>query len=343
MHPQQWSDDIDYAGKRVVVIGSGATAVTLVPAMAERAKHVTMLQRSPSYVVSLPGEDPLARLLGRVLPARLTYSIVRWKNVLLTMLSFELSRRRPRIMKALIRKGLERKLPPGYDIDTHFTPRYNPWDQRLCLVPDGDLFEALRRAAPRWSPTGSRPSPRRACGWSRARELEADLIVTATGLNLLPLGGMEIGVDGREVELPETMGYKGMMLSEVPNLAVAIGYTNASWTLKCDLTCEYVCRLLNHMDEHGYRQCTPRQRDPSVKSGAVHRLQLRLRGARHRPVPAAGVQVALAPVPELPARHPGPAPRRDRGRGAGVLARRGHGRGGRAGRGLSTSSSSHRS
>jgi monooxygenase len=264
VHPQRWTEDIDYAGKRVVVIGSGATAVTLVPAMAETAAHVTMLQRSPSYVVSLPAEDPLAAVARRVLPARAAYSVVRWKNVLLTMLVFQLSRRRPRAMKRLIRKGLERRLPPGYDIDTHFKPSYNPWDQRLCLVPDGDLFEAIGdgRASivtdriETFTETGLR--------LESGAELEADLIVTATGLNLLPLGGMQLNVDGEDVELPKTMGYKGMMLSGVPNLAVAFGYTNASWTLKCDLTCQYVCRLLKHMDARGHRQCTPLSRDPAV-------------------------------------------------------------------------------
>jgi monooxygenase len=265
VHPQFWTDDVDHAGKRVVVIGSGATAVTLVPAMAETAKHVTMLQRSPSYVLSLPAEDPIANVARRFLPPKLAYSIVRWKNVLLTMLVFQLSRRRPRVMKALIRKGLENRLPPGYDIDTHFKPRYNPWDQRMCLVPDGDLFEAIcdGRASvvtdtiETFTETGLR--------LESGADLEADLVVTATGLDLLPLGGMEMSVDGREVELPETMGYKGMMLSGVPNMAASIGYTNASWTLKCDLTCEYVCRLLNHMDEHGYRQATPQNNDPSVR------------------------------------------------------------------------------
>ena len=262
VHPQRWTGDIDYAGKRVVVIGSGATAVTLVPAMAETAAHVTMLQRSPSYIVSLPGEDPFARLLRR-LPAKLSYPIVRWKNVLLTMFSFQLSRRRPKIAKALLRKGVERQLPPGFDIDPHFKPRYNPWQQRLCLVPDGDLFEAL--GAGRASIVTDRIDTFTETGLrlESGQELEADLIVTATGLNLLPLGGMDLAVDGREVEISETMGYKGMMLSGVPNLAVALGYTNASWTLKCDLTCDYVCRLIKHMDEHGYRQCMP-QRDPSV-------------------------------------------------------------------------------
>jgi monooxygenase len=264
VHPQEWTDDIDYAGKRVVVIGSGATAVTLVPAMAERAAHVTMLQRSPSYVVSLPGQDPLANALRRFLPAKLVYPIVRWKNVLITMLVFQLSRRRPQIMKAMIRKALEKRLPAGYDIDTHFNPRYNPWDQRMCLVPDGDLFEAI--GAGRASVVTDRIETFTEHGIKLASgtELEADLVVSATGLNLIPLGGVSIAVDGRDVELPDTLTYKGMMLSGVPNLAFAVGYTNASWTLKCELTCEYVCRLLNHMDDRGYRVCTPRNRDSSV-------------------------------------------------------------------------------
>jgi monooxygenase len=264
LHPQFWTDDVDHAGKRVVVIGSGATAVTLVPAMAETAEHVTMLQRSPSYVLSLPAEDPIANLARRHLPAKLAYSIVRWKNVLVTMLVFQLSRRRPRVMKALIRKGLENRLPPGYDIDTHFKPRYNPWDQRMCLVPDGDLFESICDGRASVVTDTIETFTETGLKLESGAELEADLIVTATGLDLLPLGGIELSVDGREVEVPKTMGYKGMMLSGVPNMAVAIGYTNASWTLKCDLTCEYVCRVLKHMDEHGYRQATPENNDPSV-------------------------------------------------------------------------------
>ncbi|HWF74016.1 MAG TPA: NAD(P)/FAD-dependent oxidoreductase [Solirubrobacteraceae bacterium] len=263
VHPQHWRSDVDYEGKRVVVIGSGATAVTLVPALAERAEHVTMLQRSPSYIVSLPAEDPLARLLRRLLPTRASYPIVRWKNVLLTMLSFQLSRRRPELMKALIRKGIARELPPGFDVERHFNPTYNPWDQRLCLVPGGDLFQAI--GAGRASVLTDEIDAFTETGLALASgaELEAELVVTATGLNLLALGGMEIAVDGRTVELPETMSYRGMMLSGVPNLAIALGYTNASWTLKSDLTCAYVCRLLNHMDRHRYLQCVPR-RDPSV-------------------------------------------------------------------------------
>jgi cation diffusion facilitator CzcD-associated flavoprotein CzcO len=264
VHPQKWTDDIDYEGKRVVVIGSGATAVTLVPAMANDAEHVTMLQRSPSYVVSLSGQDPLARALRRFLPARLVYPIVRWKNVLLTMLVFRLSRKRPRFMKALIRRGVERRLPPGYEVDPHFKPNYNPWDQRMCLVPDGDLFDAICAGEASVVTDQIDTFTEKGIKLASGPELDADLVVTATGLNLVPLGGIDVAVDGREVKLPETMTYKGMMLSGVPNLAFAVGYTNASWTLKCELTCEYVCRLLNHMDAHGYEICTPLNRDPSV-------------------------------------------------------------------------------
>ncbi|MCW2971673.1 MAG: flavin-binding family monooxygenase [Solirubrobacterales bacterium] len=265
VHPQKWTQDIDYDGKRVVVIGSGATAVTLIPALAQSAAHVTMLQRSPSYVVSLPAEDPIANLLRRLLPARLAYSIVRWKNVVITMLVFQLSRRRPGLVKALVRKGLKRRLPQGFDIDTHFKPTYGPWDQRLCLVPDGDLFDAI--CAGRASVVTDRIESFTKDGLRLASgaELEADLIVTATGLNLLTLGGMRVAVDGRDVDISQTMSYKGMMLSGVPNMAMAFGYTNASWTLKCDLTCAYVCRLLNHMDEHGYVQSTPQNPDPSIR------------------------------------------------------------------------------
>jgi monooxygenase len=264
VHPQHWPEDLDYRGKRAIVIGSGATAVTLVPAMAQDAGHVTMLQRSPSYVVSLPAEDPIANFVRRVLPARLAYAIVRWKNVLLTMLSFQLSRRRPGLVKALLRRGVEKRLPAGYDVATHFKPRYGPWDQRLCLVPDGDLFEAISEGRASIVTDQIDTFTEKGIRLASGRELEAELIVTATGLNLLALGGMEIAVDGREVSLPETLMYKGMMLSGVPNLALAFGYTNASWTLKCDLTCEYVCRLLNCMDANGYRQCRPRERDPSM-------------------------------------------------------------------------------
>jgi monooxygenase len=264
VHPQHWTADIDYAGKRVVVIGSGATAITLAPAIAQRAAHVTMLQRSPSYIVSLPAEDPIAAVLRRVLPAKVGYFIVRWKNILITMLSFQLSRRRPKVMKALIRKQVERQLPSGYDLDTHFRPRYNPWDQRLCVVPDGDLFDAIVEGRASMVTDRIKTFTEKGLELTSGAELDADLIVTATGLNLLPLGGMQVAVDGRDVELSKTMSYKGMMLSGVPNLASAFGYTNASWTLKSELTCAYVCRLLKYMDRHGYRQCTPSKPDPSI-------------------------------------------------------------------------------
>jgi cation diffusion facilitator CzcD-associated flavoprotein CzcO len=264
VHPQHWPEDLDYSGKRVVVIGSGATAVTLVPAMAQSAAHVTMLQRSPTYVIALPGEDPIARAVRRVLPIHTAYALLRWKNVLLTMLSFQLSRRRPAMMRALIRKGVQRHLAPDYDIDTHFNPDYNPWDQRLCIVPDADLFSAINKGRATVVTDRIETFTEKGLRLASGAELEADVVVTATGLNLLALGGTQLAVDGQDIDLSQTLAYKGMMLSGVPNMALALGYTNASWTLKCDLTCEYVCRLLNHMDAHGYRQCVPENSDPSV-------------------------------------------------------------------------------
>ena len=261
VHPQFWPEDLDHSGKRVVVIGSGATAVTLIPALARTAAHVTMLQRSPSYVISLPAVDPLAGLLGRVLPERLAYPLVRWKNVLLTLAIYGFSRRRPVGMKRLIRRLLERRLPPGFDIDTHFTPRYDPWDQRLCLAPDGDLFEAI--SDDRVSVVTDRIEALTETGVALASgsALEADLIVTATGLEMEPFGGIRLRVDERDVDLAAALVYRGMQISDVPNLAFAFGYTNQSWTLGADLTCERVCRLLAHMDRWGHDTCTPRNRD----------------------------------------------------------------------------------
>ena len=264
VHPQHWPEGLDYAGKRVVVIGSGATAVTLVPAMAEHAEHVTMLQRSPSYVVTLPATDPIADVLTRRLPPKAAYALVRWKNVLLTMLSFNLSRRYPNAMRKVIRRGVKRHLPEGYDVDTHFNPRYNPWEQRLCLVPDSDLFDALSRGDASVVTDGIETFTETGLKLTSGAELEADVIVTATGLNVLMFGGIELVVDGEEVSFADRVAYKGMMLCGVPNLAVALGYTNASWTLKCDLVAEYVCRLLKHMDAHGYAIATPRSPDPSM-------------------------------------------------------------------------------
>ena len=264
VHPQEWTDDIDYKGKQVVVIGSGATAVTLVPEMAKEAEHVTMLQRSPTYVVARPAEDAIANRLRRHLPIGLAYGLTRWKNVLLGMWFYRLCKRKPERARALIMKGVRYCLGPDYDIDRHFTPRYNPWDQRLCLVPDADLFRAIRRKQvsvvtdeiDTFTETGIR--------LKSGKELEADLIVTATGLALQLLGGMTVVVDGKTVNPADTIAYKGMMYSDVPNLAVVSGYTNASWTLKADLVCEYVCRLLNHMQKNGLRQCTPRNDDPTM-------------------------------------------------------------------------------
>jgi cation diffusion facilitator CzcD-associated flavoprotein CzcO len=257
VHPQHWPEDLDYAGKRVVVIGSGATAVTLVPAMAGTAGHVTMLQRSPSYVVSLPGVDPVVSLLRRTLPKKVAWQLARLKAVGLTMLSYQLSRRRPRLLKAILRKGVERQLPEGFDIDKHFKPRYNPWDQRLCVVPDGDLFQALRHGTASVVTDQIETFTESGLRLVSGQDLDADVIVTATGLNLQMLGGAQVMVDGQEVMVENTVAYKGMMFSGVPNFALSIGYTNASWTLKCDLICEYVCRLLAFMDERGYDYCMP--------------------------------------------------------------------------------------
>jgi len=263
VHPQHWPEDLDYADKRVVVIGSGATAVTLVPAIAEKASHVTMLQRSPTYIASLPGEDRIAAALRRRLPERLAYAAVRWKNVLIQTLFYQLSRRRPELVKRLIRKGVQRSLPPGFDVDRHFKPRYDPWDQRMCLVPDGDLFRALSEGGASVVTDTIASFTERGVQLESGEQLEADVIVTATGINLLFLGGAELSVDGAPVDLASTMAYRGMMLSGVPNMAFTTGYTNASWTLKADLTSEYVCRLLDHMAAHGYRRCVP-EVDPSI-------------------------------------------------------------------------------
>jgi monooxygenase len=264
VHPQHWTDDIEYAGKRVIVIGSGATAVTLVPALAERAEKVTMLQRSPTYIASLPANDPLANRLRGRLPDRAVYGLVRWKNVLLQLFSYQLSRHWPALLKALIRTGVRRALPDGYDVDTHFKPNYDPWDQRLCLVPDGDLFEAISDGRAEVVTDRIAGFTETGIALESGAELEADLIVTATGLNLLFLGGMELVLDGAEVDLPTAFIYRGMMLSGVPNLVFTVGYSNASWTLKADLVAEYVCRLLSHMDARGYNRCVPEVGDDPI-------------------------------------------------------------------------------
>jgi cation diffusion facilitator CzcD-associated flavoprotein CzcO len=261
VHPQFWSDDVDHDGKRVVVIGSGATAVTLVPALARRAAHVTMLQRSPSYILSLPAVDPVAGLLGRVLPAGLAYRLVRWKNVLLTVGIYELSRYRPATMKRLLRGLISRQLPAGYDVERHFQPRYDPWDQRMCLVPDGDLFEAISDGRVSVITDHIESFTENGIALASGSELDADLIVTATGLKMIPFGGISLSVDGSEVALPDALIYRGMLLTGVPNMAFAFGYVNQSWTLGSDLACQQVCRMLRHMDENGYTHCTPARPD----------------------------------------------------------------------------------
>jgi cation diffusion facilitator CzcD-associated flavoprotein CzcO len=268
VHPQKWNGDIDYAGKRVVVIGSGATAVTLAPAMAESAGHVTMLQRSPTYVVSRPAEDKIANWLRALLPGRAAYAITRWKNVLLGMVFYSLARKRPSAMKRLIAKGVKKELGEEFDIN-HCTPNYNPWDQRLCLVPDSDLFRAIREGKVSVVTDHIGSFTETGLQLASGKHLDADVIVTATGLVLKLMAGLQLVVDGAPVDMSKTMAYKGMMYSGVPNLASAFGYTNASWTLKCDLTAEYVCRLLKHMDRHGYAVSTPQLNDPSIESEPV--------------------------------------------------------------------------
>ncbi|MFI7606504.1 flavin-containing monooxygenase [Micromonospora sp. NPDC049366] len=257
VHPQHWPADLDHDGKRVVVIGSGATAVTLVPAMAERAAHVTMLQRSPTYVIPLASRDRFADLLRRWLPAKAAYPVVRWKNVLLGTASYQFSRRAPGLMKRALRRAARTRLPAGYDLDTHFAPRYDPWDQRLCVVPDGDLFAAVRAGRASVVTDTIDTFTEHGLRLASGAELPADIVVTATGLNLLALGGMTLTVDGVEVDLSRSVAYKGTMLSGVPNLALTVGYTNASWTLKADLVATYVCRLLRHLDRTGQQIVTP--------------------------------------------------------------------------------------
>lgn len=258
VHPQQWPEDLDYAGKKVVVIGSGATAVTLVPEMAKTAAHVVMLQRSPTYVVSRPAEDGIANWLRAKLPAMTAYGITRWKNVLFQLLFFNLARKKPEKTKERLLSMVREHLGPDYDIETHFTPRYNPWDQRLCLVPDADLFDSIKSGRSSVVTDHIETFTETGLQLKSGKTLEADVIVTATGLQLQLLSGMEVVVDGKVADLSQSMSYKGMMFSDVPNLASAFGYTNASWTLKADLTSEYVCRLLNHMQRTGADYCAPR-------------------------------------------------------------------------------------
>ncbi len=264
IHPQKWPRDLDFAGKRVVVIGSGATAVTLVPAMAATAGHVTMLQRSPSYVVSRPAEDRLANRLRRRLPDKLAYAITRWRNVLVSMFFYNLARWKPEETKKRIVDLIRDELGADYDVATHFTPAYKPWDQRVCLVPDSDLFGSIKTGKAEMVTDQIASFTESGIALVSGRDLKADIVVSATGLKLKLLGGIALAVDGEPVDLSRSLTYKGMMYSGVPNLATAMGYTNASWTLKCDLTSVYVCRLLNYMIKRDYVSCTPVRRDSAV-------------------------------------------------------------------------------
>ncbi|MFJ6087866.1 flavin-containing monooxygenase [Streptomyces sp. NPDC092369] len=266
VHPQQWPADLDYRNKRVIVIGSGATAITLVPTLARTAAHVTMLQRSPTYIVSLPAKDPLASGLQRLIGKRAAYPVVRWKNIAVNAASYQLGQRAPGVSKAIIRGQLKRLLPKGYDVDTHFKPRYKPWDQRLCVVPDADLFKAISDGRASMATDHIDAFTKTGVRLASGQEIAADIVVTATGLDLLGMGGAQLLVDGTEVTLSQTTAYRGMMLSGVPNLAFTMGYTNASWTLKADLVSGFVCRVLAHMEQHGYRQVLPTE-----PAGTEHR------------------------------------------------------------------------
>jgi cation diffusion facilitator CzcD-associated flavoprotein CzcO len=268
IHPQKWPEDLDYKDKTVVVIGSGATAMTLVPAMARDVGHIVMLQRSPTYVVSAPDMDIIANALRKFLPASWAYSLTRWKNVTLQQFMYHQTRTKPLKIKKRLIDMVRKELGPDYDVETHFTPKYNPWDQRLCLVPNSDLFEAIRSGKASVVTDQIDSFSAKGIKLKSGRELDADIIVTATGLNLVVLGEMQFAVDGAPIEFSKTWSYKGMMYSGVPNLVSTFGYINASWTLRADLTSEYVCRLVNHMDEKGARQVTPRLRESDLNMPA---------------------------------------------------------------------------
>ena len=261
VHPQEWPTDLDYAGKRVVVIGSGATAVTIVPSMADKAAHVTMLQRSPTYMVSRPDHDVLANRMRKVLPPKMAYNLTRFKNTWRQQLVYNKTRTDPDKVKQLLLGGIKMELGADYDVDKHFTPAYNPWDQRLCLVPNGDFFKAMREGKASVVTDHITSFTETGIQLASGEHLDADIIITATGLELVTLGEMDFFVDGNQVDFAKTWTYKGFAYSDIPNLASTFGYINASWTLRSDLTAEYVCRLLNHMRKKGVAQCTPRLRD----------------------------------------------------------------------------------
>jgi monooxygenase len=263
IHPQQWPEDLDYSGKRVVVIGSGATAVTLIPSMAETTAHITMLQRSPSYVASVPLKDKMSNKLRQYLPDKLVYRLARTRNIGFQMFFYRLARSKPKAIRRLLLSQVRRQVGEGFDMK-HFSPKYNPWDERLCAVPNGDLFRSIRNGNASVVTDQIDTFTERGILLKSGTELEADIIITATGLDLQLFGGMDIDVDGHPFVMSETMNYKGTMFKDLPNLAMVFGYTNASWTLKADITCEYVCRLLKLMDKKGMTQCTPRLADDGV-------------------------------------------------------------------------------
>jgi len=261
VHPQDWPTDLDYAGKRVVVIGSGATAVTIVPSMADKAAHVTMLQRSPTYMVSRPDHDVMANRMRKVLPPKMAYNLTRFKNTWRQQLVYNKTRTDPDKVKQLLLGGIKMELGADYDIAKHFTPAYNPWDQRLCLVPNGDFFKSMREGKASVVTDHITSFTETGIQLASGEHLDADIIITATGLELVTLGEMDFFVDGSQVDFAKTWTYKGFAYSDIPNLASTFGYINASWTLRSDLTAEYVCRLLNHMRKKGVTQCTPRLRE----------------------------------------------------------------------------------
>ena len=264
VHPQHWPEDLDYAGKKVVVIGSGATAVTLIPSMADTAGHVTMLQRTPSYILPVPRKDAIANRLRKILGDERGYAVTRRKNILQQGLIWSFCKRYPNAARKLIRWLNTKQLPEGFPVDEHFNPPYNPWDQRMCAVPDGDLFRSIRDGQASIVTDRIATFTETGLLLESGQELEADIIITATGLNVQPFGGIPLEVDGKPVKLAETVAYKGLMLSGVPNFAYAIGYTNSSWTLKIGLLCEHLCRLMAHMDEQGYDVCRPEVADASM-------------------------------------------------------------------------------
>ena len=266
VHPQHWPEDLDYQGKKIVVIGSGATAVTLIPALIDSgAGHVTMLQRSPTYIAALPDTDQFAARANKLLPEKAAYVATRWKAITQSTVQYQIARKFPNYFRKVLRTMAERRLPEGYDFDKHFSPSYKPWDQRVCAAPRGDLFKAIRRGTADVVTDTIERFTEKGIQLSSGEELEADIIITATGLNVRLFGGADILRNGQTVPLPDLMAYKGMMLTDLPNMAFTIGYTNASWTLKADLVSEFVCRVINYMDANGFDTVEPQHPGDTVE------------------------------------------------------------------------------